>query len=290
MSATESAQKAVSYSQSEMVRGLINRTLIVDWGTVKEVTGDGSVVQVLLSVTDNPLNTTIVTCVLVSPCSSVLSINLTPKVGDKVLVLSPRGYDSSMFDVTEDTEAIVNPSLRGYNKMTCIAILYNQFRPDSHMNSVDLTAEGALNALLGYDAENEVNNVSLSVLADGSATLGLVYDSSSSKYKLTMAVDQDGAVSLSVAGGKATITIDKDGAITVTNKAEIKVDKDGNVTIDAKSKKVSIKNTQANLFTILNSMFSILNSSLATAGSPANHTVIPDQFATQAQQLGQLMQ
>ena len=68
------------------------------------------------------------------------------------------------------------------------------------------------------------------------------------------------------------------------------MDKDGNVTIDAKSKKVSIKNTQANLFTILNSMLNILNTSLATAGSPANHTVVPNQFSTQAQQLGQLMQ
>ena len=307
MGAKESAQKAVSFSQSEMVRGLINRTLIVDWGTVKEVLGDGSVVQVLLSVTDNPLNTTIVTCVLVSPCSSVLSVNLTPKVGDKVLVLSPRGYDAGMFDVAEDTEVIVNPSLRGYNKMTCIAILYNQFRPDTHKNSIDLTAEGALNALLGYDSEDEVNNVSLSVLADGSATLGLVYDKDNSRYKLTMAVDtdgayqitqgdtnslsvdKDGAVELKVAD-KVTITIDKDGAVTVSNKAVINVDKDGNVTIDAKSKKVSIKNTQANLFTILNGMLTVLNSSLATAGSPANHTVVPNQFSTQAQQLGQLMQ
>ena len=154
MGAKESAQKALSFSQSEMVRGLINRTLIVDWGTVKEVLGDGSVVQVLLSVTDNALNTTIVTCVLVSPCSSVLSVNLTPKVGDKVLVLSPRGYDAKMFDVAENTEVIVNPSLRGYNKMTCVAILYNQFRPSSHKNSVDLTAEGALNLLLGYDKDD----------------------------------------------------------------------------------------------------------------------------------------
>jgi hypothetical protein len=219
MGAKESAQRALSFSQSEMVRGLINRTLIVDWVTVKEVLGDGSVVQVLLSVTDNALNATIVTCVLVSQCSSVLSVNLMPKVGDKVLVLSPRRYDSRMFDVTENTESIVNPSLRGYNKMTCIAILYNQFRPDTHKNSVDLTAEGALNLLLGYekDTENdtEYNNVSLSVLQSGAVTLGLIYDKDNSVYKVNFAVSADGDVSLNVKD-ITTITVANDGTVTAS--------------------------------------------------------------------------
>lgn len=213
MGAEESAQRALSFSQSEMVRGLINRTLIVDWGTVKEVLGDGSVVQVLLSVTDNALSTTIVTCVLVSPCSSVLSVNLTPKAGDKVLVLSPRGYDTKMFDVAEDTEVIVNPHLRGYNKMTCIAILYNQFRPDTHKNSIDFTAEGALNLLLGYDEDNEYNNVSLSVLKSGAVTLGLIYDKDNSVYKVNFAVSADGDVSLNVKD-ITTITVANDGTVT----------------------------------------------------------------------------
>ena len=211
--AGDSAQRAVSFSESEMVRGLINRTLIVDWGTVKEVLGEGSVVKVLLSVTDRPENTTIVTCMLVSPCSSVLSVNMTPKEGDKVLVLSPRGYDSAMFEVTENTEVIVNKNLRGYNKMTCIAILYNQFRPDSHKNSIDLTAEGALNLLLGYDSDNDYNNVSLSVLKSGAVTLGLIYDKDNSVYKVNFAVSADGDVSLNVKD-ITTITVANDGTVT----------------------------------------------------------------------------
>lgn len=234
MGAKESAQIALSFSQSEMVRGLINRTLIVDWGTVKEVLGDGSVVQVLLSVTDNALSTTIVTCVLVSPCSSVLSVNLTPKVGDKVLVLSPRGYDSRMFNVTEDTEAIVNPSLRGYNKMTCIAILYNQFRPDTHKNSLEFTAEGALNLLLGYekDTENdtEYNNVSLSVLQSGAVTLGLIYDKDNSVYKVNFAVSADGDVSLNVKD-ITTITVANDGTVTANVGYDSEADKYKSVSV-----------------------------------------------------------
>lgn len=234
MGAKESAQIALSFSQSEMVRGLINRTLIVDWGTVKEVLGDGSVVQVLLSVTDNALSTTIVTCVLVSPCSSVLSVNLTPKVGDKVLVLSPRGYDARMFDVTENTEAIVNPSLRGYNKMTCIAILYNQFRPDTHKNSLELTAEGALNLLLGYekDTENdtEYNNVSLSVLQSGAVTLGLIYDKDNSVYKVNFAVSADGDVSLNVKD-ITTITVANDGTVTANVGYDSEADKYKSVSV-----------------------------------------------------------
>lgn len=209
----ESAQRALSFSESAMVKGIINRTLIVDWGTVKEVLGDGSVVKVLLSVTDRPENATVLTCMLVSPCSSVLSLNMTPKEGDKVLVLSPRGYDSAMFSVTENTEAIVNKNLRGYNKMTCIAILYNQFRPSAHKNSIDFTAEGALNVLLGYEKDNDYNNVSLSVLKSGAVTLGLIYDKDNSVYKVNFAISADGDVSLNVKD-ITTVTIANDGTVT----------------------------------------------------------------------------
>lgn len=241
----ESAQRALSFSESEMVKGIINRTLIVDWGTVKEVLGEGSVVKVLLSVTDRPENTTIVTCMLVSPCSSVLSVNMTPKEGDKVLVLSPRGYDSSMFEVTENTEVIVNKNLRGYNKMTCVAILYNQFRPSSHKNSIDFTAEGALNLLLGYDKDNDYNNVSLSVLKSGAVTLGLIYDKDNSVYKVNFAVSADGDVSLNVKD-ITTIIVANDGTVTANVgydsnadkyklKAELKPDASYSLTQDSKS-------------------------------------------------------
>jgi DNA-directed RNA polymerase subunit RPC12/RpoP len=85
--------------------------------------------------------------------------------------------------------------------------------------------------------------------------------------------------------------IDKDGAVTITSNSNttISVDKNGNVTINAKGK-ISLKNNSANLYSILDGMLTVLNNSLATAGSPASHTVVPAQFQTQQTQLGQLMQ
>lgn len=129
-------EKEASFSESDAIRMLISRTLIVEWGTIKEVIGDGSVVTVLLSVTDRPENTAVVTCVLINPCSKSFSVNIVPKAGDKVLVLSPRFYDNSMFQVSDNTEVIVNESQFGYNKLSCLAILYNQFNTNYHKNYI----------------------------------------------------------------------------------------------------------------------------------------------------------
>ena len=56
--------------------------------------------------------------------------------------------------------------------------------------------------------------------------------------------------------------------------------------------KLSIKDSSGSnsLFTILKGMLDVLNNSLTTAGSPANHTVVPSQFQAQAQMLQQLME
>ena len=91
--------------------------------------------------------------------------------------------------------------------------------------------------------------------------------------------------------GNVTVTTSEDGDISIDNtKATITVDKDGNVTIDAKNGKISMKNTAGgSLYDILNGMFQILNTSLATAGSPASHTVVPNQFTQQSTKLSQLM-
>ena len=135
--------KALSYSESAMVKGIINRTLIVEWGTIKKIVTKG-VVDVLLAVTERPENTTAVTCVLLSPCSASLSIDVEPQVGDKVLVLSPRHFDVDMFDVTENTEVIEKSDFTGYNKLACVAILYNQFRPSTYKQSVSVDSKGII--------------------------------------------------------------------------------------------------------------------------------------------------
>lgn len=143
MADKESISKALSTSQSASIKGIVNRTLIVEWGTIKKIVAKG-VVDVLLSVTDRPENTTAVTCVLVSPCSKSISIDLEPQVGDKVLVLSPRRFDVDMFTLSDDTEVIEKPNFTGYNNLCCIAMLCNQFRPASYSQSISVDTSGIL--------------------------------------------------------------------------------------------------------------------------------------------------
>lgn len=133
--------KALSTSQSASIKGIVNRTLIVDWGTIKKVVAKG-VVEVLLAVTDKPENTAVVTCTLLSPCSKSIAINIEPQVGDKVLVLSPRRFDVDMFTLSDDTEVIERPNFTGYNNLACVAILYNQFRPASYEQNINIDEDG----------------------------------------------------------------------------------------------------------------------------------------------------
>ena len=187
MTTSETLQKALSTSESATIKNIIGRTIIVEWGTVKEILGDGSVVEVLLSVTDRPENATIVTCTLISPCAKNLAVNITPSVGDKVLVLSPRFFDQDMFDVTENTEVIVQNNSAGYNKMTCLAILYNQFREDTHKNFIDFT-DGHISAKL--------DKVEVSTTANGDINI--------KNPKATVDIDKDGNVKVN-AQGKYTL-------------------------------------------------------------------------------------
>ena len=129
--------KAISFSESAMVQGIINRTIIVEWGTIKRIVAKG-IVEVLLAVTDRPENTSVITCVLISPCSASFAIDIIPVVGDKVLVLSPRKFDVNMFDVSDNTEVIERANFTGYNKLSCVAILYNQFRPATYKSSISM--------------------------------------------------------------------------------------------------------------------------------------------------------
>ena len=173
------------------------------------------------------------------------------------------------------------------------------FSLNSNNNTATLSADGTLHVGVSYDSDNNKEKVTLVVDNEGAVTVnsndkysfnvdkdGAVTVNSNDKYSFN--VDKDGAVTLK--SNTVTLSVDKDGNITITGKAEAKIDKSGNVTIDAKSGKLSLKNSSASLYTILNGMLQTLNTSLATAGSPASHTVVPQQFAAQSQQLGQLMQ
>ena len=164
---------------------------------------------------------------------------------------------------------------------------------DSNENvNLDINKDGELH----YDSNENVN---LDINKDGELSLD-----SNGKYKLD--INKDGELSLD-SNGKYQLTINKDGELeskagnisikqtksaelTVdTGKATVSIDSSGNVTIDAKTGKISLKNSIGSLYDILDGMLQTLNTSLATAGSPASHTVIPQQFAQQSLMLGQVM-
>ena len=170
MNNQQTMSRALSYSESAMVKGIINRTLIVEWGTIKKVVAKG-VVEVLLAVTERPENTTVVTCVLISPCSASFSIDVEPQVDDKVLVLSPRHFDVDMFDVTENTEVIEKPDFTGYNNLCCLAILYNQFRPASYDTNIVINKDKEISVTLPKATISIDKNGNVSVEAKGKFTI-----------------------------------------------------------------------------------------------------------------------
>lgn len=288
-----------------LVESMIKRSCIIDYGIVLDSPADG-IVNVAVAVADTKQNQFCMTCVLANLASSSITTYVKPNEGDRVIVFYPRMYNPKMFTVPEDEEertaVLVDESARGYNLACGIAVLMNQYKEDSHLNVLNI-ADGTIDLKLAYSADDEKNFFTLQVEDTGALHIN------SNDGKFTFDVDNaDGDISttlkcndasieinkdseITVANPKASANIDKDGAVTITSNSntKIEIDKNGNITLTAGGK-VSIKNNSANLFTILNGMLQILNTSLATAGSPASHTVVPQQFSQQSTQLGQLMQ
>lgn len=175
MDNTGTISKAMATSQSASIKNIINRTIIVEWGTIKEVVAKG-VVDVLLAVTDIPENTTVVTCTLISPCAKSIAIDIEPQVGDKVLVLSPRRFDVDMFTLSDDTEVIERPNFTGYNNLSCVAILFNQYRPASYEQNIVVDKDGVVTISKGEK--------SLTVDLDGSNGI-TISDSNGMKIEST---------------------------------------------------------------------------------------------------------
>lgn len=264
-----------------VVETIIRRSCIIDFGIVQDVPAEG-IVTVSTAVAETNQSMLTMTCVLANIAGNSVTITAKPNKGDRVLVVYPRIYDENMFTVpssdTEKTKIIVNRKAKGYNLLSGIAILLNQYKKASHNNVIKFD-DGTVDLKLAYKGNKNLLN--LTINADGEVTFN-------SNDKVSITVNKDGEAELK--SNNIDIKVDKDGALTINNKAEITVDKNGNVTVNAKAGKVSIKNTQANLYTILNGMLNILNTSLKTAGSPSEQTVVPGQFATQATQLSGLMQ
>lgn len=278
--------KNIGKSRADMLHAFIGTTFILEYGIIKNIPAKG-IVTVEMSVADSADDIIITNCVYANLAGSSFSLNIKPNIDDKVMVFFPRRFLGAMFQ-KENNEALVSECGNGYSLMGGIAVPMNQYQETTHKNYIDLS-DGNLTLKLAYDEKNERNLFSLTTSADGSLSLSLGYNEDKDKGMVELSAQADGNIKLSNA--VTTVTIGDDGAYSIDNgKSTVSVDKDGNVSIDAKSGKVTIKNSSANLFTILKGMLQILNSSLATAGSPANHTVVPNQFSQQDTQLGQLMQ
>ena len=127
-------------------------------------------------------------------------MNIVPHVGDRVLVVYPRMYDDKMFAVPDgDTKqnTIVNPVAKGYNLMSGIAILMNQYKKASHENVITVD-DGKVNAKL--------NKVEITTTADGDITL--------KNPNATVSIDKNGNVAVN-AKGKYTFKNDDTNLFTV---------------------------------------------------------------------------
>lgn len=330
--------KAQTAGFADAVQSVLNRQCVIDFGIVKAIPVKG-VVTVELSVAQNPQDIRVITCVLACLASESVTIDIEPAVDDKVIVFYPRRYDEDMFSV-RNNEAIVQEDEGGYNVMSGIAILVNQYRTNEHNNFIHFT-QGSIDFCLAYDAESDANKAVFSL--DGSGVLqytdgdnNVKLDLSDSENKTIVYTDsntfsitstgtddgstlsimdanenkvdtsKDGMVvtdvngnvmestsdGISVTDAKSnSVVMNGDGVVVTANTgAVITIAQNGAITLDAKTGKVSIKNSMTDLYTILSGMLQILNSSLATFGSPASHTVVPQQFVQQSTYLDLLME
>lgn len=120
--------KANNATFSNAVKAIIGRTCLIEFGVIKKVIAKG-VVQVAVSVAKSSSDVRILTCVLISPCSTSFAINFVPKVNDKVLVFFPRRFNADMFS-TKKTDIIEDENGEGFTPFSGLAILVNQFRSD----------------------------------------------------------------------------------------------------------------------------------------------------------------
>lgn len=146
-----------------VVEAIIKRSCIVDYGIIQNVVADG-VVDVSLAVSRTEQDMFCMTCVLANIASSAFTLNIKPKAGDRVLVVYPRIFDDDMFTVPNGDKAlkpIINFDAKGYNLMSGIAILINQYKEASHKNLFTIDEDGY------FKYENRDGKTMIEVTKDG---------------------------------------------------------------------------------------------------------------------------
>lgn len=181
-----------------VVEAIIKRSCIVDYGIIQNVVADG-VVDVSLAVSRTEQDMFCMTCVLANIASSSFTLNIKPKKGDRVLVVYPRIFDDDMFTVPEEEDDAIKPIInfdaKGYNLMSGIAILINQYKEASHKNLITVD-EGKVTIALGYNADDDKNMLNFTSDENGAFTV--------SNDKCSIAVDKDGYLDYENTGDSKT--------------------------------------------------------------------------------------
>ena len=241
--------KSLGISDSDMLHRVIGTTFIVEYGIIKKIPATG-IVTVEMSVADSADDIIITNCVLASFSSSSVTVNIKPNIDDKVIVLFPRRFAGKMFN-PETNEPIITDCGNGYTIMGGIAILLNQYQEAYHKNYIDIS--------------------------DGCITLKMAYSEDDDKNLFTFESKADGGLTL--VSNNVQVTANKDSEISVTNgKAKITVDKDGNVTIDAQGK-YTVKNGATDLKQVIDGLATELEN-LTTSGSQSAQATSPASKAT----------
>ena len=244
------------------VQTMISRSCIVDFGVIQKADKKG-IVEVAVSVADSSEDIKYITCVLANTASSSVTVNIKPNVGDKVIVLYPRRFDSKMFS-TDNKDVIVNKNARGYNLFSGIALLCNQYKVNSHKNLITLE-DGTVTIQLVYNEDDDKNKVIASINSDGE----LVY---SSNENFNLNVNKDGSFEL--ASNNVQITTNSNDEVSITNgKATVKIDSSGNVTVET-SGKYKFKNNTTDLKSVIDGLAKEVEN-LTTVGSPATQSTSP---------------
>ena len=280
------------------VQTMISRSCIVDFGVIQKADKKG-IVEVAVSVADSSEDIKYITCVLANTASSSVTVNIKPNVGDKVIVLYPRRFDSKMFS-TDNKDVIVNKNARGYNLFSGIALLCNQYKVNSHKNLITLE-DGTVTIQLVYNEDDDKNKVIASINSDGE----LAYSSNenfnlnvnkdgefaySSNENFNLNVNKDGELAYSsndnfnlnvskdgsfeLASNNVQITTNSNDEVSITNgKATVKIDSSGNVTVET-SGKYKFKNNTTDLKSVIDGLAKEVEN-LTTVGSPATQSTSP---------------
>ena len=262
------------------VQTMISRSCIVDFGVIQKADKKG-IVEVAVSVADSSEDIKYITCVLANIASSSVTVNVKPNVGDKVIVLYPRRFDSKMFS-TDNKDVIVNKNARGYNLFSGIALLCNQYKVNSHKNLITLE-DGTVTIQLVYNEDDDKNKVIASINSDGELAYSsnenfnlnvnkdgeLVY---SSNENFNLNVNKDGSFEL--ASNNVQITTNSNDEVSIKNgKATVKIDSSGNVTVET-SGKYKFKNNTTDLKSVIDGLAKEVEN-LITTGSPAKQSTSP---------------